>query len=734
MAVTVDYTPAIFNYWLSGIDDAIDAGIVTTDSGLYTQTAIIDGVTWTKTHEGSVQAAAGTATDTHVITSSDGFYATGVELVNNYTRATLDSEEDWVAFDDNIDSETWTGDFGNFTVTFSDIGTTYTDIFTGTMTTVSGDLLENVNIVVTFEGDSDFPSALEGTAILNGETVTFDSSLLSEPPVVDTVVVDTVAVDTVAVDTVAVDAVAVDAVVVTTDTTVINDSDYIVLSNANLKDDSYPTATFTGNIEANGSVDTYVITAQAGEAFIFDVEHQDAPGEIDDSYIRLYDESGNELARNDDSSGGGGANESGGTNSHFDSYLEYTFASAGTYTLTVRGYADANTGTYGINISKVSTSPVNTPAVITAENATISENQNEVSGIATHTDVDTNNNDNVFQTATNATATYGTYSVTTDGNWTYSLDNTNTDVDALNISDALTDTITITAEDGTTESVIVTINGTNDAATVSSAVVALDETDVALTTSGTLTATDVDNIDNTFTASATTGTIGDFAIDVDGNWTFTANAAFDELNVGDSYSETYNVASVDGTPSTVEITINGTSDIDVMIKTVNGDYLDNATIKYILEDVETNISTLVKEGSIDVVENVAFDEVKIAENDAHISGVSIADAVNIYDHLVGLNIIETNSLYFHAADVDNNNEITISDAVIIEKHLANLTSIDTFDLIDEQGNRVTQLDINALDSNVDNFVIPTWTIVENGDVNLDSSFNTDYIVSASDLV
>ena len=35
--------------------------------------------------------------------------------------------------------------------------------------------------------------------------------------------------------------------------------------------------------------------------------------------------------------------------------------------------------------------------------------------------------------------------------------------------------------------------------------------------------------------------------------TFTANSAFDNLNVGDNVNETFNVTSVDGTPSTVQI-------------------------------------------------------------------------------------------------------------------------------------------------------------------------------------
>ncbi|WP_220733816.1 VCBS domain-containing protein, partial [Shewanella morhuae] len=46
--------------------------------------------------------------------------------------------------------------------------------------------------------------------------------------------------------------------------------------------------------------------------------------------------------------------------------------------------------------------------------------------------------------------------------------------------------------------------------------------------------------------------------------TFTANSAFDALNVGDSITETFNVTSIDGTPSTVKITIEGTNDAAVV--------------------------------------------------------------------------------------------------------------------------------------------------------------------------
>ncbi len=94
-------------------------------------------------------------------------------------------------------------------------------------------------------------------------------------------------------------------------------------------------------------------------------------------------------------------------------------------------------------------------------------------------------------------------------------------------------TYTVTSG-GVTETATVTVNVTpvNDPATVSSASQTLTETDAPLTTSGTLTSTDVDNPDNTFTANTVVGTIGTFAIDAAGAWSFTANSAFDSLNVG----------------------------------------------------------------------------------------------------------------------------------------------------------------------------------------------------------
>ncbi|TKF57692.1 tandem-95 repeat protein [Vibrio lentus] len=206
----------------------------------------------------------------------------------------------------------------------------------------------------------------------------------------------------------------------------------------------------------------------------------------------------------------------------------------------------------------------NDKAVISGTSAGVvtEESQLQTSGTLAVTDVDTG--EAHFATSstgsTDIAGSFGTLHLTDTGSWTYDLDNTNPTVQALGKGSTATDTITVHSADGTPHQVTITVNGTNDAATVSSATVAIDETDKAVTTSGTLISTDVDNPDNTFTPDSITGANGDLTIDANGHWAFTANSAFNQLNVGDKVEETFTVSSVDGTPSTIKVTINGTND------------------------------------------------------------------------------------------------------------------------------------------------------------------------------
>ncbi|MDE2000934.1 MAG: VCBS domain-containing protein, partial [Burkholderiales bacterium] len=169
---------------------------------------------------------------------------------------------------------------------------------------------------------------------------------------------------------------------------------------------------------------------------------------------------------------------------------------------------------------------------------------------------------------------YGTFTIGTDGTWTYSADNGQTAVQQLGAGQTLTETFTVKSTDGTPATVTVTINGTNDAAVISSAGTTGSVTeDVAvdgtghINTGGTLSVTDVDAGQAGFQANTVHGAYGTFTIGTDGTWTYLADnsqTAVQQLGAGQTLTETFTVKSTDGTPATVTVTINGTNDAAVI--------------------------------------------------------------------------------------------------------------------------------------------------------------------------
>ena len=161
---------------------------------------------------------------------------------------------------------------------------------------------------------------------------------------------------------------------------------------------------------------------------------------------------------------------------------------------------------------------------------------------------------------------YGTFAIDSAGAWTYTA---NSEHNEFAAGTTYTDTFTVASADGTTTSVTINILGTNDAAVLSADVSNLTETDTAgdISTSGTLTISDVDS-PATFVAQAgTAGSYGTFAIDSAGAWTYTASSEHNEFAAGATYTDTFSVASADGTLTSVTINILGTNDTPV----ANGD-------------------------------------------------------------------------------------------------------------------------------------------------------------------
>ncbi|MEZ9391270.1 VCBS domain-containing protein, partial [Vibrio splendidus] len=192
----------------------------------------------------------------------------------------------------------------------------------------------------------------------------------------------------------------------------------------------------------------------------------------------------------------------------------------------------------------------NDAATVSSMSVAVDETNKAVTTSGTLTSTDVDNPDNAF-TPDSIIGASGNLNIDANGHWTFTA---NSAFNQLNVGDKVEETFTVSSVDGTPSTIKVTINGTNDAATVSSATVSIDETDKAVTTSGTLTSTDVDNPDNTFTPDSISGTNGNLTIDASGHWVFTANSAFNQLNVGDKVEETFTVSSIDGTPSTIKVT------------------------------------------------------------------------------------------------------------------------------------------------------------------------------------
>ena len=152
---------------------------------------------------------------------------------------------------------------------------------------------------------------------------------------------------------------------------------------------------------------------------------------------------------------------------------------------------------------------------------------------------------------------YGTLNINASGAWTYVA---NSAFDYLNVGQSISDNFTVSSSDGTPTTVKVTINGTNDPAILSAADVVLTETNEVLSTGGKLTIKDVDSPETFVAQSNIAGTNGVFNVDSSGAWTYVTNSALDDLNVGRSASDIFNITSADGTITTVRVTINGTND------------------------------------------------------------------------------------------------------------------------------------------------------------------------------
>ncbi|WP_412705469.1 Poly(beta-D-mannuronate) C5 epimerase 5 [Aeromonas rivipollensis] len=157
----------------------------------------------------------------------------------------------------------------------------------------------------------------------------------------------------------------------------------------------------------------------------------------------------------------------------------------------------------------------------------------------------------------------GSLSITEDGAWTYSVDNSK--VQYLGEGETKVESFIVQSVDGSTTTVTITITGTDDLPVISADSGAATEGDLTPVT-GTLTASDADNPGLTFVAGNESRDYGRFEVGTDGKWSFVLanNATVDALAAGDKHTEQFTVSLSDGSTTTVTITITGTDDLPVI--------------------------------------------------------------------------------------------------------------------------------------------------------------------------
>ncbi|MDN3988714.1 VCBS domain-containing protein, partial [Zwartia vadi] len=169
---------------------------------------------------------------------------------------------------------------------------------------------------------------------------------------------------------------------------------------------------------------------------------------------------------------------------------------------------------------------------------------------------------------------YGAVSVDSTGKWTYTLDNAK--AQALGTG-TTSETFTVNVLDSQgasdTQTITITLTGTNDGATITGTRTgALTEDAATNTASGTLNVSDVDTGENVFqtvASGALAGTYGAFTFNATtGAWTYTldnSKPAVQALGAGVTATDTLTVLSKDGTASeTITVTITGTADANIV--------------------------------------------------------------------------------------------------------------------------------------------------------------------------
>ena len=262
--------------------------------------------------------------------------------------------------------------------------------------------------------------------------------------------------------------------------------------------------------------------------------------------------------------------------------------------------------------------------------------------------------------STPAAANHGTYTIDVTGHWSYTLDNTDPAVQALNATQTLTDNFTVTTADGTAQLVTITIGGANDAAVIGTPTVSAVTEDVAvvagiLKATGSISISDAEANQSTFQTAVTgaLGNLGSLGLGANGSYLYTVtNSLVQYLGATDSKVDSFTITSADGTDKVVSFTINGTNDAAM---------IGAPTVSAVTEDVGVSGGNLTATGSISVA-------------DADAGQGIFSTAVSAVGSPVGSLLLATNGVYTYTV---------VNGAV--QQLGAGVTATDTFRIASADG-------------------------------------------------
>ncbi len=286
-----------------------------------------------------------------------------------------------------------------------------------------------------------------------------------------------------------------------------------------------------------------------------------------------------------------------------------------TFTYTISdGKGGTDTATLTITVGGINDAPI----ANLDTNSIFEDAVNPVTGNALTNDTDIDG-DTLSVTAVNGQTSnlgqavsglYGSLTVNSNGEYSYSVNNASGTVQALSVGEFITDSFSYLISDGnggtSTANIVITINGTNDEPVAAADINSVTE-DIATPATGNVLNNDSDidgdkltvvevNGDAGKVGTAFGGSYGSLTLNADGSYNYSldnSNANVQALGSNETLSETFTYQISDGqgglSNSTITITINGTNDgVEAVVdtNTINEDDLNPATGNVLSNDVD----------------------------------------------------------------------------------------------------------------------------------------------------